>query len=464
MLDSIVPPRLNDAIEAVVKRDKTIDARPGPDYERLFTLAKNEAADLEVSVKPVYEDFKDKAYKKGRADDSDIVQKKTSTGPNSSREFVGKKHGDTLYTGRLYEVVDGKVSYSIYGTFNLEHEGGEEVFKAHGNCRVQFEDYKESHCVDHRFMKMQNGKPEVERLEFSVLTDGSKQFQWMVGAWPSHNHPTFFINEKGTLRVSREKTPGVFKVFCVRQSKDLVSIEMYYVDKMNRLFEKYEQIKYDSFGRYYHRNRGQGTCVLNENIRYEGKLGPRFEITGKGRMITLFPPKEVAGVFEDGLIKEGTIKAEDWQYQGHIDNGQPNGRGKKVFINKDWAEGQFKDGELVGQGRFFSNCCDSLFEGEFHKGKKHGKGVEVFKNGDRYEGDFKENQFSGKGVMYFQNGDVYEGGFEEGVFHGQGVLKTNEATIDTKWTHGKLGEQNEEHIRTCCAGHSSPVSRKTKRV
>lgn len=462
MLESIVPPRLNEAIQTVINRDKTIDARPGPDYERLFTQAKHEATEMEHSVAPVYDEFKDLTFDKVKSDDSKYVKQLVSTGPNSCMVFIGKKHGDDLYTGKAYEMVDNDISYAIYGTFNGEKSGTHETFSSHGVCRVDFVYLKKSHHVDHRYIKMQNNKPEVERLEYTVLNDGSKQFQWMIGAWPSHNHPTFFVNEKGTLRVSREKSPGVYKVFCIRQSKELVSIEMYYVDKENNLIEKFEQIKYDSNGKYYHRSKGKGVCVLNPNLRYEGRLGPRFELTGNGRMILFSPSRVISGKFDDGKIVEGIVETDKYQYTGQIKDSLPNGKGHMNFHDKDWGEGEFKDGYQVGKGRFYSNCSQSDYEGEFKDGHKSGKGVETFQNGDKYEGDFKEGQFCGTGVMHFNNGDVYKGGFDRGVFNGKGVLQTNEATIDTKWTHGKLGEQSEENLRVFCAGDSSPMSHKTK--
>lgn len=31
-----------------------------------------------------------------------------------------------------------------------------------------------------------------------------------------------------------------------------------------------------------------------------------------------------------------------------------------------------------------------VYEGEFNKGEKHGKGIYLYKNGDKYEGQWKE--------------------------------------------------------------------------
>ena len=53
------------------------------------------------------------------------------------------------------------------------------------------------------------------------------------------------------------------------------------------------------------------------------------------------------------------------------------------------------------------------YEGEVKNGKKEGKGIEYYNNGDRYEGDFKNDKYDGKGIYYFNHGefkgDRYEG-------------------------------------------------------
>lgn len=463
MLESIVPQRLNESIETVVSRDKTIDIRPNQDFERLFIQAKHEASEMEQSVDPVYQEFKSLTLEKIKDNDEKYVKQLVSDTPHCSKVFVGRKHGENLYTGRMYELIGKDITYSVYGIFSLEkNQNSKDTYSAHGICRVEFESLKQTHLVDHRFMKMKDNKLEHERLEVSYLIDGSKQYQWMIGGTPSRNHPTFFINEKGTLRISHETKDGVFRVYCVRHRKEVDSIEMYFVDHQNNVFEKYEQVKYDSQGRYFHRTSGSGTCVLNPNLRYEGHLRAHFEMTGHGRMITIAPSKTVSGAIQYGIISYGEVKTDDYSYEGEIRDGLPNGKGRKQFRDKDYGIGEFKDGVQVGKGQFYSNCCQSLYDGEFIDGHKSGHGTEVFENGDKYEGEFKDGKFSGKGEMKFSNGDVYKGDFNNGVFHGEGELKTSETTINCKWTHGKIGERNEEHVRICCAGHMSPVSKYTK--
>ena len=49
-----------------------------------------------------------------------------------------------------------------------------------------------------------------------------------------------------------------------------------------------------------------------------------------------------------------------------------NGKGKIKYENGDVYEGEFKDGELDGQGKFISANGKLIYEGEFKDGKQNG--------------------------------------------------------------------------------------------
>ncbi len=62
-----------------------------------------------------------------------------------------------------------------------------------------------------------------------------------------------------------------------------------------------------------------------------------------------------------------------------------------------------------GESRSGSNLEEdrsqkAKFEGQYKGGKRHGRGVLRFANGDRYEGGFVDGEISGKGVLYLANG------------------------------------------------------------
>ena len=95
------------------------------------------------------------------------------------------------------------------------------------------------------------------------------------------------------------------------------------------------------------------------------------------------------------------------------------------------------DSEL--QGRYTGPCLNGLAEGigeasgaahyrgGFDAGRKHGKGVKTWPNGDRYEGDFVEDRREGIGTYVWGRGkwqgERYEGAYVNDKRHGLGVYR-----------------------------------------
>lgn len=72
-------------------------------------------------------------------------------------------------------------------------------------------------------------------------------------------------------------------------------------------------------------------------------------------------------------------------------------------------------------------CVQSHYEGEFLKGKFHGKGI-LDKLGNHYEGEFKQGKIDGVG-KYIQNGGrSYEGEFVCDQPHGKGLVRYPDGT------------------------------------
>ena len=67
------------------------------------------------------------------------------------------------------------------------------------------------------------------------------------------------------------------------------------------------------------------------------------------------------------------------------------------------------------------------YEGEFRAGKKHGRGVKTWPNGDRYEGDFVEDRKEGAGTYTWGRGpwagERYEGEYADDRRHGRGTYR-----------------------------------------
>lgn len=91
------------------------------------------------------------------------------------------------------------------------------------------------------------------------------------------------------------------------------------------------------------------------------------------------------------------------------------------------------------QGGYGGGCVNGLAEGagtaigiaeyrgEFKAGRKHGKGMKTWANGDRYEGDFFEDRIEGFGSYVFGRGpwagERYDGEYLAGQRHGHGVYR-----------------------------------------
>lgn len=91
-------------------------------------------------------------------------------------------------------------------------------------------------------------------------------------------------------------------------------------------------------------------------------------------------------------------------------------------------EGGCVDGRAEGQGKATGTAATGIaaYEGEFHLGRKHGKGVKTWARGDRYEGTFVDDYMEGWGRYVWGAkslfaGDRYEGEMTRDKRNGFGV-------------------------------------------
>ena len=86
-------------------------------------------------------------------------------------------------------------------------------------------------------------------------------------------------------------------------------------------------------------------------------------------------------------------------------------------------EGGCVDGKAEGRGTAKGTAT---YTGEFHLGKKHGKGIKIWPWGDRYEGEFSDDYRDGLGIYTWGErslfaGDRYDGAFARDKRNGYGV-------------------------------------------
>lgn len=161
----------------------------------------------------------------------------------------------------------------------------------------------------------------------------------------------------------------------------------------------------------------------------------------------------------------GKFKSDDGAvYEGEFKEGQRQGQGTYHYINGDVYRGEWANGLPQGQGiRYLKD--GSAIGGQWAKGRLVDQSINVAKkseclkgncqNGygelrdakDRlYKGEFKDGRREGKGVMVFENGDRYEGIWHDGLPHGRGVRYYSNGHVDSgKWIRGQFAE---DKVRT----------------
>lgn len=96
------------------------------------------------------------------------------------------------------------------------------------------------------------------------------------------------------------------------------------------------------------------------------------------------------------------------QYIGEWKNGEMSGQGTSIDSNKNKYTGYFNNGLKEGVGAIeFSN--GSSYSGEWLKGEPYGKGTFISKTGENYTGNFKGSQWHGQGTLTLVNGTKFSG-------------------------------------------------------
>ena len=162
-------------------------------------------------------------------------------------------------------------------------------------------------------------------------------------------------------------------------------------------------------------------------------------------------------------VRETTYYDDGSYYTGERDGkGRRHGNGLMVFANGDRYEGNWKKGDIDGEGTFTYATAGYSYSGNFKKGNIQGHGTFRFNNGNvmegdwtamgtgtgyllfpdgsRYDGPFLNGLFHGQGLRVWTNGDRYEGSFVQGHMTGQGKMRTADGTT---YEGGWLNDQYE---------------------
>eukprot|EP01064_Diplonema_japonicum_P039513 TRINITY_DN9925_c0_g1_i3.p1 TRINITY_DN9925_c0_g1~~TRINITY_DN9925_c0_g1_i3.p1 ORF type:complete len:448 (+),score=97.73 TRINITY_DN9925_c0_g1_i3:78-1421(+) len=108
-------------------------------------------------------------------------------------------------------------------------------------------------------------------------------------------------------------------------------------------------------------------------------------------------------------------------YVGETKDGRQHGRGTQVYANGDVYQGSWFEGKIHGRGVYtYANGCQ--YDGEFKMAIRHGNGTYKLLNGDVYTGDWVDGQRTGKGKMLYggDTGEEYQGSFRGNKRDGYG--------------------------------------------
>eukprot|EP00350_Pseudokeronopsis_sp_OXSARD2_P011522 CAMPEP_0170541810 /NCGR_PEP_ID=MMETSP0211-20121228/1436_1 /TAXON_ID=311385 /ORGANISM="Pseudokeronopsis sp., Strain OXSARD2" /LENGTH=265 /DNA_ID=CAMNT_0010844673 /DNA_START=1200 /DNA_END=1999 /DNA_ORIENTATION=+ len=133
--------------------------------------------------------------------------------------------------------------------------------------------------------------------------------------------------------------------------------------------------------------------------------------------------------------EEGNIYEGFWVKKG--DSFRKHGKGKQIFANGNIYDGEWKEDIIEGEGKMIFNS-GNIYEGKFKNNKRHGFGKLTFKAcGDFYEGEWVDDKMTGKGKYFYANEKKeFEGDFVEGSPYGMGTMKSNEFNYQGSFKSG----------------------------
>ena len=110
------------------------------------------------------------------------------------------------------------------------------------------------------------------------------------------------------------------------------------------------------------------------------------------------------------------------RYKGFYVEGKRYGLGRMEYENGDIYDGTWKDGKKHGHGTYTWSIDNSSYTGTWKNDKREGSGEMKYRNGDIYDGQWKDDFFEGRGVYKWADGRKYEGEFFKGKQHGKGKM------------------------------------------
>uniref|UniRef100_A0A8C9IYH2 MORN repeat containing 1 n=2 Tax=Panthera tigris TaxID=9694 RepID=A0A8C9IYH2_PANTA len=141
-----------------------------------------------------------------------------------------------------------------------------------------------------------------------------------------------------------------------------------------------------------------------------------------------------------------------FRYEGEWKGGKKHGRGKLLFKDGGYYEGEFTDGEITGEGCRIWASSGNTYSGQFVLGEPQGRGVMTYRAGGCYEGELSHGVREGYGRLVDRDGQAYWGWFHDNQRHGQGhMVFRNGDEYEGDWVR----DQRQGHGVLCCADGST---------
>lgn len=133
---------------------------------------------------------------------------------------------------------------------------------------------------------------------------------------------------------------------------------------------------------------------------YEGEIDADEKPHGEGKYIHCFKPDH----------------NQQSSYTGQWKNGKRHGKGIYLYTNGDVYDGLWKNNERHGpDGQYtYRNPKAKIFKGHWVEDKKCGYGVMLFTNGDKYKGMWQDNKREDDRATYtWADGSKHVGKYKE---------------------------------------------------
>lgn len=139
---------------------------------------------------------------------------------------------------------------------------------------------------------------------------------------------------------------------------------------------------------------------------------------------------------------KGTMKYKcKCTYTGEFKDGKKNGRGINEYCNGDVCEVGYKENKPHGGFRLRKTLgsIKVIIRGEFKDGKIAGPVNILFPTGGLYRGETKNWKPHGRGAMIYPDGDVYSGEWMDGKQHGKGkLIRNDDEVLMGRWKNGLM--------------------------